>query len=208
MPASAISSSRTAPGGSRAPKVQSDAIAPRRAPRLGSAWMAFACTVAVFVTAAGQAGDNARAGQAPADFLEGVFGAAPPAARTLWPTKAMREEIGSILGHPLAALRVRYWVRDERYIFVLDEIGKDKPITTAVIVTAGRIERVKVLVFRESRGGEVQNASFTEQFTGARLGAGARLDRDIDGITGATLSVRAVTCQARLGLYLYNHVKE
>ena len=49
-------------------------IAPRRAPRLGSAWMAFACTVAVFVTAAGQAGHTHTPQGEAAQHRQGVVG--------------------------------------------------------------------------------------------------------------------------------------
>ncbi|MCP4949490.1 MAG: FMN-binding protein [Aestuariibacter sp.] len=34
-----------------------------------------------------------------------------------------------------------------------------------------------------------------------------KLDRQIDGITGATLSVRAVTRLARMALYLHSQIK-
>ncbi len=81
-----------------------------------------------------------------------------------------------------------------------------KPITTGLAVDDGAIERIRVLVYRESRGWEVRYDFFTAQFIGARLDGDARLDRRIDGISGATLSVRALTNLARLALYLHHAV--
>jgi hypothetical protein len=142
--------------------------------------------------------------QPPAQFIAGSFGGAPPAAQALWLTGAIKSGVHEILGHDLAVLRLRYWEKDGRSAWILDEIGKEEPITVGVVVSDAGIERVRVLEFRESRGDEVRHSFFTDQFTGARL-AGDRLDKPIDGITGATLSVRALTKLARLALYLHAH---
>ncbi len=143
--------------------------------------------------------------QEPAEFLRESFAGEVPAPELLWITKELRPEIERILGHSLGVLRVRYWRRGERTAWILDQIGKDKPITTGVVVQEGRIERTKVLVFRESRGWEVRYPAFVQQFQGVGLEA-ERLDRHIDGITGATLSVRAVTRVAHLALYFHQCV--
>ena len=52
------------------------------------------------------------------------------------------------------------------------------------------------------RGWEVRHSFFTDQFDDASLVKDARLDRTIDNISGATLSVRAVTRLARVALLL------
>jgi len=70
------------------------------------------------------------------------------------------------------------------------------------VIKKGQIERIKVLIFRESRGWEVRYPFFTEQFSGARLIKNYQRNQPIDGITGATLSVRALKKLARLSLYL------
>jgi hypothetical protein len=85
---------------------------------------------------------------------------------------------------------------------VLEEIGKTEPITTGIVVDQGAIARISVLIYRESRGWEVKYPFFTDQFKGATLTAMHELDRKIDGISGATLSVRALTRLARLALLL------
>jgi len=140
--------------------------------------------------------------QSPEEFLKETFSGKVPEPRVLGITKDLRAEVEKILGHEPSAVRIRYWDRDGRTAWVLDEIGKGQPITTGIVVHDDRIEKVKVLAFRESRGWEVRYPFFTDQFRGATLRSDRQLDKPIDGITGATLSVRALTKLARLALFL------
>jgi hypothetical protein len=116
--------------------------------------------------------------------------------------------VQQILGHSPGSLRVRYWLQGERTAWILEDIGKTEPITTGIVVDNSAIARIEVLIYRESRGWEVKHPSFTKQFKGATLTALSELDRQIDGITGATLSVRALTRLARMALYLDAKVRE
>jgi len=143
--------------------------------------------------------------QTPEDFLREAFAGAPPEPSKLWIYEKLKPGIRAILEHDLDVLRLRYWGKDGRTAWILEEIGKERPITTGIVIHRGAIERIKILVFRESRGWEVRYPFFTDQFTGATLGTGQQLDRDIDGISGATLSVRALTKVARLALLLHAH---
>ena len=52
-------------------------------------------------------------------------------------------------------------------------------------------------------GFQFSRGFFTDQFSGSGLTDDLRLDRTIDGISGATLSVRALKKLARLALYLH-----
>ena len=113
-----------------------------------------------------------------------------------------------ILGHAPSGMRVRYWQDQERTTWILDEIGKELPITTGIVIDHNGIERVRVLIFRESRGWEVRHDFFTDQFRGARMNNKGDLDRNIDGISGATLSVRAVEKLARVALLLNSKITE
>lgn len=138
-------------------------------------------------------------------FLREVF-VQPPTTETLWLTAEQRSMVRAILGHDLPVARLRYWRATEgpgRTAWVLDEIGKEMPITAGIVVDDGAISRMRVLAYRESRGWEVQSPNFLRQFTGARLGSEQQLDRGIDGISGATLSVRAMTRMAKLALWLH-----
>ena len=140
--------------------------------------------------------------QEPDAFIAEVFADAPPKPEVIWPSQGLKSRMKEILGHDYDGLRIRYWKKETRTAWVLDEIGKDKPITTGFVVDQGRIERVRVLIFRESRGWEVRHAFFTDQFDKAALNNDTELDRRIDDISGATLSVRAVSRLARIALLL------
>lgn len=77
------------------------------------------------------------------------------------------------------------------YAVVVDEIGKVSPITFIVSVTPDfKVRDVAVMVYREVRGGEITQRRFLAQYKGKRAMDPIQLDRDIVGITGATLSVQ------------------
>lgn len=140
-----------------------------------------------------------------ARFLREVFAqsALPAVPEFLWLTAELRPAVQTILGRDISATRLRYWRADRRTAWVLDEVGKEMPITVGIVVDDNGIERMRVLAYRESRGWEVQSPKFLRQFIGARLGKEQQLDRNIDGISGATLSVRAMTRMAKLALRLH-----
>lgn len=144
----------------------------------------------------------------PEHFLAEAFGGTVPAPKVLWITGEAKTGIEDILGHGLGVLRLRYWMEGARTAWILEEIGKTQPITTGIVVDQGRIARISVLIYRESRGWEVRHSFFTDQFIGASLAEDRELDRGIDGISGATLSVRALTKLARLALFLHEQAME
>jgi len=141
--------------------------------------------------------------QEPDLFLQEVFAGSPPDPQFVWLREERKEAVNTILGHQYPGLRIRYWSEGKRSAWILDEIGKEKPITVGLVVNDNKLEITRVLVFRESRGWEVRHPFFTEQFDGASLADDYHLDRSIDGISGATLSVRALKKLARLALYLH-----
>ncbi len=138
----------------------------------------------------------------PDQFVAQAFDGRMPKPDVIWLTQEVTKQVSQILGHAPSQLRQRYWRDGDRSVFVLDEIGKEEPITAGFIVEKGRITKTQVLVYRESRGGEIRHAPFLKQYEGARLNDEMRLDRSIDGISGATLSVRAMERMARAALYL------
>ena len=147
--------------------------------------------------------------QDPEAFIAETFAdGEPAAARTVWLTPALKPVIREIMDHDYPALRVRYWQRDERTAWILEEIGKVKPITTGIVVEDDRISRLKVLVYRESHGWEVKHPFFTDQFNGSELTADHDLSERVDGISGATMSVNALKRLGRLALYLAAQVHE
>jgi hypothetical protein len=136
------------------------------------------------------------------DFISEAFSDAPPEVSRLWLKQDERKTASNIMQRKIP-LRIKHWQKDSRTAWILEEIGKEKPITTGIIIQQGKIEKLKVLIFRESRGWEVRYPFFTDQFITTRLQpTNNKLNKAIDGITGATLSVRALNKLARLALFL------
>lgn len=140
------------------------------------------------------------------DFLAGSFTEQAPEAKVVWLDAAIKQRIKAVTGKDFPLLRVRYWQQGRRTAWVLEEIGKELPITIGVVVADQQIEKIDVLAFRETRGWEIRHGFFTRQFLGAGLDSDTRLTATIDGITGATLSVRAMKHVARLALLLADSV--
>ena len=136
------------------------------------------------------------------DFIASTFQGDIPPTQALWIQPSLRDELSKRFGWR-AGLRVRYWQSADRTAWILDEIGKERPITAGIVINNGVIERVEVLTFRESRGWEIRYTPFTEQFINVGLAQNNELNRPIDGITGATLSVRAMKRMARVALKLH-----
>ncbi len=161
--------------------------------------------LSLLVVATAQAGEVYLSPEA---FLARSFASDPPPASSLWLTGALKTDIERVLGHPPEVLRLRYWRAGTRSAWILEEIGKEQPITAGFVVEDGRLTDTTVLAFRESRGWEIKYPAFTRQFSGAGLRSDGQLDRGIDGITGATLSVNAMRAMARLALLLDAHVQK
>lgn len=140
------------------------------------------------------------------DFIQQAFGGETPQWKMLILDAATKQKAADILLHPYSGMRVRYWISQQRTAWIFDEIGKEMPITMGVVVGAGGVEQVKILVYREERGGEVHQDFFTRQFQGVTLTPEDSLSKPIDGITGATLSVNAVSRVTNLALVLHRQV--
>ena len=139
--------------------------------------------------------------QQPESFITEQFPHNPKPS-LLWLSQAERATISRILGHAPTQLRQRYWRDGTRTLWILEEIGKEDLITAGLVVNQGRMEKAKVLVYRESRGMEIRYPAFLDQFPGIALTDEHYLDRNIDGISGATLSVQAMVRMTRAALYL------
>lgn len=144
--------------------------------------------------------------QTPQAFVTEAFAGEPPPAEKIWLSGELGETYREVMQEPPSQLRLRYWRREGRSVWVLQAIGKEHPITAGFIVKNGKLEQARVLVFRESRGWEIRYPFFTRQFKQVGLKEGKELDSHIDSITGATLSVRAMTDMARMALLLAEEV--
>ena len=137
-------------------------------------------------------------------FLGLAFDSGEPAREALWFSSDQRGEIKNMLGHEPGTLRQRYWGQGLRTAWVLEEIGKERPITIGVAIegrphfTAGdpQLQGVPWV------GGPLSLFLPTNLSAWGWMDDG-KLSQQVDGITGATLSVRAVKKVARLALYLH-----
>ncbi|MDX1914588.1 MAG: FMN-binding protein [Methylophilus sp.] len=135
-------------------------------------------------------------------FLAEVFNGQVPKPKLLWLLKDNAKQAEQILGHAPNQIRQRYWQQNGVTAWVLEEIGKEELITAGFVVQANKIVQVRVLTYRESRGWEVRHPAFLKQFEGLMLQPDRHLTRQVDGISGATLSVSAMSRMTRLALYL------
>ncbi|MEO1767289.1 FMN-binding protein [Thiobacter aerophilum] len=75
---------------------------------------------------------------------------------------------------------------------LVDEVyGKHEFITYALALDAtGAVRGIEIMDYRETHGAQVRNAAWRAQFIGKRAGAPLELDKDIQNISGATLSCK------------------
>jgi Na+-translocating ferredoxin:NAD+ oxidoreductase RnfG subunit len=93
--------------------------------------------------------------------------------------------------------------RADGYGMIVDEIGRDQAITFIVGIGPDlKVKKVALMVFRETRGWEVQDARFTNQFRGRTARDPLQVGADIIGISGATLSSRAFCRGTRKALLI------
>src|SRR5262245_4377490 len=79
------------------------------------------------------------------------------------------------------------------YAVIVEEIGKHRPITFVVGVGADhKIKDAALMVYREAYGGEVRDRRFLQQYRGKNLKDPLLPFRDIQNISGETMSVEAI----------------
>lgn len=144
-----------------------------------------------------------------ADAPRAIFPEGTASARkTLDLSDAEVAALSKALGRRVEARRYQYVeVKSEKgtagIILILDVIGESQPITFAVGVSPdGALQDIQVMVYREPQGEAIQERRFRRQFVGKRAKDPITLDKDIDAISGATISSRSATFAARKGLLL------
>jgi Na+-translocating ferredoxin:NAD+ oxidoreductase RnfG subunit len=140
-------------------------------------------------------------------FLNEVFKGEVPASRNITLRSKLRKPIEKILGHPFAGFRIKYWKDKTQTAWILEEIGKVEYITFGISIKNGEVLYANVLQFKESRGWEIRYPAFTDQYIGARLIKNNKLTKNIDGISGATLSLWAMTKIVKIALKLDEYIQ-
>jgi len=92
---------------------------------------------------------------------------------------------------------------------VVSEMGKIKPITFLVgIDTQGKILGVYVLEYRDIFGSEIRRRSFLRQFLDKSVKDSLTVGRDIDAVTGATISSQAATSAVRKSIQIIEELQK
>ena len=68
------------------------------------------------------------------DFIAQTFAPETPKPGVLWLTAEIRQQAQNILDRPVAGLRVRYHMAGSKTAWILEEIGKEMPITIGIVI--------------------------------------------------------------------------
>ena len=113
--------------------------------------------------------------------------------------KQMKKEVENQVKQKFYRDKLYYWTISQddttiAYAFLDNVIGKSMPITFLVILNInGNIINTNVIKYREAYGGEVGNKGWLQQFYYRNNNSSYNIGRDINGISGATISVKSMS---------------
>ena len=113
--------------------------------------------------------------------------------------KQMKKEIENQVKQKFYRDKLYYWTISQgdttiAYAFLDNVIGKSMPITFMVILNIdGDIINANVIKYREAYGSEVGNKGWLQQFFNLNNNSGYNIGKEIDGISGATISVKSMS---------------
>ena len=142
-----------------------------------------------------------RAGVAPETFVNESLGVLPAKQKILLQGE-VQDAVRSVYGGRYPAFSIPYWEQDGARVWILKARGKHGYVQAGFVVRDGRLCSASVLSSKEQRGRFIETSRFLKQFDGAGLKESRKIDRRIDGVSGATLSVNAMKKIARLALVL------
>ena len=122
-----------------------------------------------------------------------------------WIDSDLRSEITSRIEMEYLPIRIQYQRKKGLHYWYLKEYGKEQLIDFVVTIKDDYIKQINVLEYREPYGGEIKNSKFLKQFQKARNKTTKnklKLSNQVDGISGATISVNSITRVAKLALFL------
>lgn len=97
--------------------------------------------------------------------------------------------------------------RIDGYAFIDEEKGEHLPITFAVKLSPeGKVMRQEIVVYREARGDEVRDEKFRAQFVGKSARDAIETDQDIQVVSGATISSRAMAVGVKRAVVLFDEL--
>jgi len=146
--------------------------------------------------------------------LQRVFGTrAQFESRVAWLTPAMADSVAARARTPCAATAVTYWVASRNdsilgYAYLDTRTVRTMPATLLIAVGPQHdVLAVEVLAFHEPAD-YLPSRRWLERLRGRTLAAPLQAGRDVDAVSGATLSARSVTASVRLALALDRVVGE
>ena len=84
------------------------------------------------------------------------------------------------------------------YLVIDEQLGLHEPITFGVLLdTEALVRRIEVMVYREAYGDGVRAATFREQFNGRDATSPMRAGKDIEVVSGSTVSTRSLCTGVR-----------
>jgi Na+-translocating ferredoxin:NAD+ oxidoreductase RnfG subunit len=93
------------------------------------------------------------------------------------------------------------------YALLDNTYGKSLPITFLVIFSPdGEIRRMDIIRYREPYGGAIASRRWLDQFIGKSADHEFKVDKDVDSISGATISVLSVTRAAHKLVLILNQL--
>jgi Na+-translocating ferredoxin:NAD+ oxidoreductase RnfG subunit len=109
--------------------------------------------------------------------------------------KRVRRQSGMRVRNPrIESLAARAGDATLGWVYRDEVIGKHEFITYALAIDASRAVRgVEIMDYRETWGGAVREAKWRAQFVGRTAADPLRLGKDVQNVSGATLSCRNVT---------------
>ena len=114
------------------------------------------------------------------------------------PTAEQAQRIEQRLGRRLPKREYTFYVatsggKVDGYALFDEEKGQHEPISFATFFDAeAKVTRVEIVAYREPYGDGIRAERFRRQFVGKGARAGFAPDRDIDAISGATISSRSM----------------
>ena len=113
-------------------------------------------------------------------------------------SKKIKKEIQNKVKQKFYRNQIYYWtikIDDKIHYALMDNtIGKTMPITFLVIFNENQeVIHSSIIKYREAYGGEIGGEKWLNQFIGMKNDSLYKHGKEIDGISGATISVKSFT---------------
>ena len=113
--------------------------------------------------------------------------------------KQMKNKVENIVKQRFYKDKLYYWTitqddSTKAYAFLDNVIGKSMPITFMVILNIdGEIINANIIKYREAYGSVVGNKVWLQKFINLNNNSSYNIGKEIDGISGATISVKSMS---------------